>query len=124
VYYYPTYPPYFVLAFGLFAAVTSGAALTGTLKAVVAKWQQDGAENSGTTLSKKALLFPFLGVTIGLVSFLVSGLQIFGFPPILAFGVGLPLSLLTCLLMWVQLGSMMTFVETRGMGSLDLDSMR
>jgi hypothetical protein len=124
VYYFPTHPPYFVLAFGLFAAVTSGAALTGTLKTVVSKWQSNGAENSGTTLSKQALLFPFLGVTIGLVCFLVSGLEIFGFPPFLALAIGLPISLLTCLLMWVQLGSMMTFVETRGMSSLDLDSMR
>ncbi|MBW4598708.1 MAG: hypothetical protein KME29_03620 [Calothrix sp. FI2-JRJ7] len=123
MYYYPTYPPYFVLAFGLFAAITSGAALAGTLKTVVTKWQSGGAEKSGTTLSKKALLFPFLGVTIGLVSFLVSGLEIFGFPPTLALAIGLPIALLTCLLMWVQLGSMMTFVETRGMSSLDLDSM-
>ncbi len=124
MYYFPTSPPYFVLAFGLFAAVTSGTALTGTLKTVVSKWQSDGAENSGTTLSKTALLFPFLGVTIGLVSFLVAGLEIFGFPPMLALGIGLPISLLTCLLMWVQLGSMMTFVSSRGISSLDLDSMQ
>ncbi|MBF2063200.1 MAG: hypothetical protein IGS39_02015 [Calothrix sp. C42_A2020_038] len=124
MYYFPVHPPYFILAFGLFAAVTSGAALAGTLKTVVRKWQDDGAENSGTTFSKQPLLFPFLGITIGIVSFLVSGLEIFGFPPILAFAIGLPISLLTCLLMWVQLGSMMTFVETRGMRSLDLDSMR
>ncbi|BAZ38171.1 hypothetical protein NIES4101_41070 [Calothrix sp. NIES-4101] len=123
MYYFPLQPPYFILAFGLFVAVTSGAALFGTLQTVVYKWQLEGAEKSGTSLTKKPLLFPFLGVTIGLVSFLVSGLEIFGFPPLLAFAIGLPISLLTCLLMWLQLGSMMTFVETRGMSSLDLDSM-
>ncbi|NJR17560.1 MAG: hypothetical protein HC785_18810 [Calothrix sp. CSU_2_0] len=123
MYYFPQEPPYIILAIGLFAAITSGAALAGTLRDVVAKWQREGAENSGTSLTKKPLLFPFLGVTIGLVSFLVSGLEIFGFPPFLAFAIGLPISLLTCLLMWFQLGSMMTFVESRGMSSLDLDSM-
>ncbi|PAX51961.1 hypothetical protein [Brunnivagina elsteri] len=123
MYYFPQEPPYFILVFGLFAAITSGAALTGTLRTVVAKWQLQGAENSGTSLTKKPLLFPFLGVTIGLVLFLVSGLEIFGFPPFLAFAIGLPISLLTCLLMWFQLGSMMTFVESRGFQALDLDSM-
>lgn len=124
MYYFPSQPPYIILAIGLFAAVTSGAALAGTLNTVVSKWQSEGAEKSGLSLTKKPLFFPFLGVTVGLVSFLVSGLEIFGFPPILAFAIGLPISLLTCLLMWVQLGSMMTFVESRGMSSLDLDSMR
>jgi uncharacterized membrane protein YfcA len=123
LYYFPLQPPYFILVFGLFAAITSGAALFGTLQTVVSKWQREGAENSGKSLTKKPLLFPFLGVTIGLVSFLVSGLEIFGFPPFLAFAIGLPISLLTCLLMWLQLNSMMTFVESRGMSSLDLDSM-
>jgi hypothetical protein len=123
MYYFPLQPPYFILVFGLFAALTSGAAFAGTLRTVVTKWQREGAENSGISLTKKPLLFPFLGVTIGLVSFLVSGLEIFGFPPFLAFAIGLPISLLTSLLIWFQLGSMMTFVESRGFQALDLDSM-
>ena len=51
-----------------------------------------------------------------------SGLEIFGFPSLLALGVGLPLSILTCLLVWLQLDSMLTFAERQGMQSLDLDS--
>lgn len=123
MYYFPSQPPYFLLVFGLFTAVTSGAALSGTLQSLVAAWQNAGAENSEIQLTKKPLIFPFLGITLGVGVFLVSGLEIFGFPPLLAYGVGLPMGILTCLLIWLQLGSMMTFMQSRGMSSLDLDSM-
>jgi hypothetical protein len=124
LYYFPEQPPYFILAFGFFAAVTSGAALNGTLKSIVAQWQSSGAENSGIPIAKKALFLPFLGIGVGITLFLVSGLEIFGFPPFISLAVGSPIALFTILLVWFQLGSMMTFVETNGMRSLDLDSMQ
>ncbi|NWF60276.1 MAG: hypothetical protein HXY43_13680 [Fischerella sp.] len=124
MYYYPLQPPYLLLVFGLFAAITSGLALSGTLRIIVSKWQSDGAENSGSKLSIKQLIVPFLGITGGVALFLCSGFEIFGFPPLLAYAVGVPVTLLTCLLVWLQLGSMMAFVERQGMQSLDLDSMR
>jgi hypothetical protein len=124
LYYFPEQPPYFILAIGLFAALTSGAAIAGTLKSIVAQWQGSGAENSGTQIAKKALLLPFLGTGVGITLFLISGLEIFGFPPLISLAVGLPIALVTVLLVWFQLGSMMTLVETNGMRSLDLDSMQ
>jgi hypothetical protein len=123
VYYFPQQPPYILLAVGLFIAVTSGAALSGTLQQVIQQWQTAGAENSGLQFSKKPLIFPFLGIMLGTGLFLTCGLEIFGFPPLIALGVGLTLGLFTSALMWFQLGSLMKFVETRGMRSLDLDSM-
>jgi hypothetical protein len=123
VYYFPQQPPYILLAVGLFMAVTSGAALSGTLQQIVQKWQIAGGENSGSRLSKKPLFLPFVGIIVGIGLFLTCGLQIFGFPPLIALGVGLPIGLMTSALIWFQLASMMTFVESRGMRSLDLDSM-
>lgn len=124
MYYYPSEPPYFLLILGFFVALTSGFALSGILKLVVQNWQANSTENSQTNSSfKKQLLFPFLGITIGICLFVSSGLEIFGFPDILALGIGLPLSLGTCLLVWFQLGSMLTYAERRGMKSLDLDSL-
>lgn len=122
MYYYPLQPPYFLLIFGFFIALTSGAALSGTLKLIVQKWQLDSAENSQSSSSLKQLFVPFIGITGGAYLFLSSGLQIFGFPSSLALGVGLPVSLLTCLLVWLQLGSMLSFAKRQGMKSLDLDS--
>jgi hypothetical protein len=123
MYYYPLHPPYFLLFVGLLIAVTSGIALSGTLKVIVQKWPSERAKNLKPTSPLKQLIVPFLGITGGICLFLSSGLEIFGFPPILALGIGLPISLLTCLLVWVQLGSMLEFVERRGMQSLDLDSL-
>jgi hypothetical protein len=68
------------------------------------------------------LLIPFIGITGGVCLFMSSGLEIFGFPSPLALGIGLPLSLGTCLFVWFQLGSLLEFVSSRGMQSLDLDS--
>ncbi|GAA6620300.1 hypothetical protein [Scytonema sp. NUACC26] len=123
MYYYPQQPPYFLLVVGLFAAIASGLALAGTLKLIVHKWQSDGAETSGSQMSVKQLTVPFLGITAGACLFLCSGFEIFGFPPFLAYAVGLPVGILTGLLVWVQLGSMLTYVARQGMRSLDLDSL-
>ncbi|MEH2238187.1 hypothetical protein [Nostoc sp.] len=122
MYYSPLQPPYFLLLVGFLTALTSGLALSGTLKVIVQKWPSVRTENTKPRSSLKQLLVPFVGITGGTSLFLSSGLEIFGFPSSLALGVGLPISLLTCLLVWLQLGSMMTFIEREGMQSLDLDS--
>ncbi|MCC5646152.1 hypothetical protein LC607_25135 [Nostoc sp. CHAB 5824] len=122
MYYFPLQPPYFLLLVGFLTALTSGLALSGTLKVIVQKWPSDRTENTKPRSSLKQLLVPFIGITGGTCLFLSSGLEIFGFPSSLALGVGLPISLFTCLLVWLQLGSMMTFIEREGMKSLDLDS--
>ncbi|BAY61338.1 hypothetical protein H6G33_00590 [Calothrix sp. FACHB-1219] len=123
MYYYPLHPPYFLLLVGLLIAVTSGIALSGTLKVIAQKWASKRAKTVKPKSQLKELFVPFLGITGGISLFLTSGLQIFGFPVFLALGIGLPISLLTCLLVWLQLGSMLEFVESRGMQSLDLDSL-
>ncbi|WP_341526188.1 hypothetical protein WKK05_27050 [Nostoc sp. UHCC 0302] len=123
MYYYSLQPPYFLLLVGFLTALTSGFALSGTLKVIVQKWPSERSENSKPRSSWKQLFVPFLGITGGICLFLSSGLEIFGFPSFLALGVGLPISLLTCLLVWIQLGSMLAFAERQGMQSLDLDSL-
>ncbi|MDJ0617620.1 MAG: hypothetical protein QNJ63_12895 [Calothrix sp. MO_192.B10] len=123
MYYYPPQPPYLLVVFGLFAAFTCGLALTETLKTIVEKWQKDGAENSDSRLSTRGSIVPFIGVTVGSALFLCSGLGVFGFPPLLAYGIGLPITALTCWLVWSQLGSMLVYVERQGVKSLDLDSL-
>lgn len=123
MYYYSQNPPYFLLSVGLFIALTSGAALAGTLKLIMQKMQGNSAENYGTRVWIKQLFVPFLGIAGGVCLFLVSGFEIFGFPPFLAYSIGVPISLLTSLLVWLQLGSMLAFIERQGMASLDLDSM-
>jgi hypothetical protein len=123
MYYFPQEPPYFLLAIGLFIAVTSGAGLSGTLQLIVQKWRKDSTEKAEASFYSRQLLIPFLGITFGVSLFLYSGLAIFGFPNFLALGVSLPLSFLTCLLVWLQLSSMLSFAKSKGMQALDLDSL-
>ncbi|MEA5513548.1 hypothetical protein [Nodularia sp. UHCC 0506] len=122
MYYYPEQPPYFLLLIGFLIALTSGLALSGTLKVIVQQWKEDNTESPKSPSSLKQLFVPFLGITVGVCLFLSSGLEIFGFPSPLALGIGLPVSLLTCLLVWLQLGSLLTFAKREGMQALDLDS--
>ncbi|MDB9376106.1 hypothetical protein [Nodularia sphaerocarpa] len=122
MYYFPEQPPYLLLIIGFLIALTSGLALSGTLKVIVQQWTEDNAESPKSSSSLKKLFVPFLGITVGVCLFLSSGLEIFGFPSPLALGIGLPVSLLTCLLVWLQLGSLLTFAKREGMQALDLDS--
>ncbi|GCL38231.1 MAG: hypothetical protein ACKO9I_22075 [Sphaerospermopsis kisseleviana] len=122
MYYYPLQPPYILLLVGFLMALTSGFALSGTLKVIVQKWPNNNQEPIKSSASLKQLLVPFIGITGGVCLFMSSGLEIFGFPSPLALGIGLPLSLGTCVFVWFQLGSLLEFVSSRGMQSLDLDS--
>ncbi|MBK1988773.1 hypothetical protein A0J48_014710 [Sphaerospermopsis aphanizomenoides BCCUSP55] len=122
MYYYPLQPPYVLLLVGFLTALTCGLALSGTLKVIVQKWPKLPQEPIKSSSSLKQLLLPFIGISGGVCLFMSSGLEIFGFPSPLALGIGLPLSLGTCLFVWLQLGSLLEFVSSRGMQSLDLDS--
>lgn len=124
MYYYSFHPPYLLVVIGLFVAITSGAAFSGTLKLNVQEWQQGITDNPETRLSLRRAILPFLGICVGIGVFLCSGLRIFGFSSLLSCAVGLPTTFLTCLLVWKQLGSMFAYAERKGgMKSLDLDSL-
>ncbi len=124
MYYYPLQPPYFLLLVGFLTALTSGIALSGTLKVIIQQWSKDkgGEQKTNTRSFYKQLIAPFLGITAGVCLFLSCGLEIFGFPSILALGIGLPLSLGTCLFVWWQLEGLLDYAKNEGMQSLDLDS--
>ena len=75
--YYLSEPPYFLSAIGFLIALASGAAFSGTLKQIVQQWSSDHATNQQIKMQKKVMLLPFLGITLGVVIFLSSGLEIF-----------------------------------------------
>lgn len=120
-YYYN--PPYFLLVAGLFISVTSGAAFEATLKSSVGNWAKSRSTRILATMKGPQLLLPFLGITIGVCLFLASGVQIFGFSAAIAYAIALPLTVLTSLLVWYQLGRILTQIEEGGSEALDLDSL-
>lgn len=120
--YYPE-PPYFLLVVGLLVALTSGSAFAATLKDIVQKWSSDRAAKAVAQLRIGGrLLVPFLGIAAGVIVFLASGLEIFGFQTRFSYVVAVPLTLLLSLLIWLQLGSMLILVEQKGFQSIDIDS--
>lgn len=120
--YFPADPPYFVLIAGLLVALTSGTAFSATLKQIVQKWSDARAVNQTAKMPTRQLIFPFLGISAGVCMFLSSGLEIFGFTPFLSYAVGIPLTLLTGLLVWYQLNSMLTLAEKEGFQAFNIDS--
>lgn len=122
-FYYPTDPPYFLLVAGLFAGIASGLAFEATLKQSVNAWAKNRSTRILATMRGPQLFVPFLGIMGGIVIFLSSGLEIFGFPTKLAYSAALPLALLTGVLVWTQLGRILTQLERGGSKALDLDSL-
>ena len=121
--YYPE-PPYFLMFAGFAIALAAGTAFAATLKLIVANWSSARAAATKAQLPTGQLIIPYLGINAGILVFLSAGLEIFGFPGWLATATAAPLTVLIGLLVWYQLGSMLSFVEKKGFESLDLDSWR
>lgn len=122
MYYFPIEPPYFLLLAGLLAGITSGIAFEATLKQFIKNWSQNRSTLNLAKAQNTQLLIPFLGISAGVCIFLSSGLQIFGFPPFLAYTISLPLTVLIGWLVWYQLGVLFTQLQRGGSKALDLDS--
>ena len=115
-------PPYFLLIFGLFACITSGAAFEATLKQRVQEWSKNRSTRTLAQMKGVQLQMPFLGIAAGICVFLSAGLEIFGFPWWLSYSISLPLTLFISVLVWSQLGKLLNQLEQGGSKALDLDS--
>lgn len=120
--YYYYNAPYFLLVAGLLASLTSGVAFEATLKQSVKDWSQNRSTRTLANLRGLQLLTPFLGMCGGICFFLASGIQIFGFTEWLAYAIALPLTAFTGILVWSQLGRVLTQLQQGGSKALDLDS--
>lgn len=121
MYYFPE-PPYFLLVFGLLAGLTSGAAFEATLKQNVKEWSQNRSTYNLAQMKGPQLIIPFWGISAGICIFLAAGLEIFGFPFWLAYGISLPLTIFIGWLVWSQLGQVLSQLDKGGSKALDLDS--
>jgi hypothetical protein len=120
-YYYYSEPPYLLLSFGLIAAILSGLAFQTSLKELLVDWQADRSQNL-LKMRDWRLLTPFLGMAGGSIFFLAAGVQIFGLPATIAYGIAVPMTVLIGGLVWWQLGKIMEQIEEGGSAALDLDN--
>ena len=115
-------PPYIILLAGLFAAITSGYAFSTSLQQSVDEWNRNRSTRILANLRGLKLQVPYFGVCAGICTFLASGIQIFGFSVKAAYGMGIPLTILSGLLIWYQLGKILQMIEEGGSKALDLDA--
>lgn len=116
-------PPYFLLLAGFLAAVTCGKAFEATLKQQVNLWSKSRSSRILEELQGMQLLVPYLGICVGTLMFLGSGMMIFGIPASFSFALALVLTIFTGLLLWVQLGKILTILQEGGSQALDLDAL-
>lgn len=116
-------PPYFLLLAGLLAAIACGKAFEETLKQQVNLWSKSRSSRILEELQGTQLLIPYIGICIGTLVFLGCGMMIFGIPGFFSFALALVLTVLTGLLLWVQLGKILKILQEGGSKALDLDAL-
>jgi hypothetical protein len=114
-------PPILLLFAALLFSVLSGVAFQGALTEDLNNWKANPTARSITSLQSINLILPFLGMAIGASFFLSSGVEIFGFPPVIAYSISVPMAFLVGLLVWKQLGSILRQIEQGGSAAIDLD---
>jgi formate hydrogenlyase subunit 3/multisubunit Na+/H+ antiporter MnhD subunit len=119
--YYPQTPPYFLLLAGLLIAIASGTAFSAVLKGTVEEWYKNKSTRSISKLQGFDLQLPFTGICLGSCVFLASGMCIFGFTPLIAYGMALPLVLLSAGLVWSQLKKNLLLLESGNRKAFELD---
>jgi len=120
MYYQPT-PPYFLLAAGLFIAITSGAAFGAVLKGAVNDWYDKRSTRSISKMQGLDLQLPFFGICAGSCIFLASGMSIFGFTAKIAYIMAAPLIFLSAWLVWSQLKNNLILLESGNPRAFELD---
>jgi len=121
-YYYIPQPPYLLLVVGLLIGVTAGLAFEETLKQALKSWSSNPREKKATDIQNFNLLFPFLGICIGVCIFLASGLNIFSIDPWFAYSFSIIVTILIAGLIWRQLSSLLKQLQRGGSKAIDLDS--
>lgn len=123
MYGYPS-PNYALLMIGLFMVVTSGYAFQETLKLVVRAWFKSEQESPLPQVRQTLQLqLPYLGMLLGTALFLSSGIEIFGFSTRSSYGFSVPLTVVTGILVWWQLGKILGQLGEGGSAAIDLDAL-
>lgn len=121
VYYVSMNPPYFLCGAALVAGLAAGLAFAATLKELVQQWAKNRSSRTLLNLRGFSIQLPYFGITVSIAVFLSSGLEIFGFPPELAYPCAVVLTLFSALFVWRQLATLLVELERGGSAAMDLD---
>ncbi|HIK25188.1 MAG: hypothetical protein P3X23_006425 [Thermosynechococcus sp. Uc] len=116
-------PPIVLLLAGIFMGLTSGKAFTATLQQSVQEWNRSRSTRVLSQLRGFQLQLPYLGISMGIWLFLMAGLWTYGFSAGVSMVIAFVLTIATALLVWYQLGKVLTILSTAGSRALDLDAL-
>lgn len=119
--YYLPQPPFLLSFFGLFIGITCGSAFQALINESSQNWKKNPTSQDAYTLKGANLMVTYWGICLGIWVFLGGGLQIFGFDPIFAYGISLPLTIATAALVWTQLNQVLLLLQKGGSKAIDLD---
>lgn len=122
MYYYLPQPPFLLIAFGFFIAITSGLAFEATLKEKYQEWLTDKQELTLEIINKSSVKIPFFGICIGICIFLSAGLEIFNVSSLVGYILSIPMTIFIGNLIWQQLGKVLLQLKEGGSKAIDLDA--
>ncbi len=115
-------PPFVLMIAGFLAAIAAGSAFSATLQQSTQAWAKNPGAGSLEEIRNLSLQIPYLGICIGVWVTLASGIQSFGFSAQVGYALGGVLTLLMAVLVWRQLGVILSQIQRGGSKALDLDS--
>jgi hypothetical protein len=121
VYYFSSNPPYFLFAAALLSGLLCGKTFEVNLRELVQEWATNRSTRTLLNLRGTPIKLPYLGIVLSIAVFLAAGLEIFGFPPIIAYPLSIVVTLLISFLVWRQLGLLLVELERGGSAAMDLD---
>ncbi|CAC5343102.1 MULTISPECIES: hypothetical protein [Planktothrix] len=116
-------PPLVLLLGGLFIGITCCTAFVVNLKQLLKEWSKNRSSRNLANLRGFPILFPFLGIGLGICIFLASCLEVFAFSETFAYGFSIPLTALMAGLVWYQLTRLFNQLEQKGLRGIDLDDL-
>jgi hypothetical protein len=112
-------PPYILTVAGFIIALLCGKAFEMVLKEQVTDWSQNRSGSILSEMQSFSLVLPYLGIGVGILIFLGTGLMLFGFTLGLSFLVALPTTIATAVLIWSQLRKLLVQLEEGGSKALE-----
>lgn len=115
-------PVYTLIMVTNFLAIAFGFIFKDMLEYQVAQWNTNRQSQERIDYQTPNIIVAYLGLCISLLIFMAASFSVFGFFPLLACSVAAIVVVPTALLVWVQLGSMLSLLAEGGSEAVDIDS--
>lgn len=115
-------PVYTIIMVTNFFAIAFGFIFKDMLEYQVAKWDSNRQSEKQIIYDTPNIRIAYAGMCIFISLFMGASLSVFGLVSWLSYAIGAVIVLLPALLVWVQLGSMLSLLVSGGSEAVDIDS--